>query len=324
MNKRKYLVNFGMDEDIVEDIRKVLGYIKIHGTFIGENNNKIYYEKYKVRNEKGRIVICHGFTECIEKYIEIIYYFTREGYSTFIMEHRGHGRSGCLGVADNTQINIEDFNYYINDLKLFIDKEVLKNNKKKLFLFAHSMGGTIGSMFLEKYPDYFSKAILSSPMFQIAIGNVPKFLAITLAKFEVAMGKGDEFILGNMPYDSTYNFFLASTSNENRYEYYYREIVGNRKLQRGGGSYRWLYESLKATNYILKKKHINNIKAEIILFQSGRDDLVGARGIREFAKKCDKSKVIKFDKAKHEIYLENNDILEDYLDIIFEFLENKG
>lgn len=323
MRKREYLLNFGMDEDVVEDIRKKLIYIKSSGTFIGEKNNKIYFEKYIVKNEKGRIVISHGFTECIEKYMEIIYYFTREGYSTFIMEHRGHGRSGSLGANNTTQINVEDFNYYISDLKLFIDNEVSINSKSKLFLFSHSMGGAIGIMFLEKYPTYFSKAILSSPMLQIAIGKVPVFLARVVAKLALLMGKGDEFILGNMPYDSNYDFFLASTSNESRYTYYYREIVGNSKLQRGGGSYKWLYESLKGMNYILKKKNIKKIKAQVLLFQSGRDDLVGASGIRKFIKRCNKSKLIKFDKAKHEIYLENNDILEEYLDIIFEFLEKE-
>lgn len=320
MINEKYIMNFGMDEDVVCDVKKKLSYIKSCGNFRGEKNNKIYFEKYKVKNEKGRIVISHGFTECIEKYYELIYYFTSEGYSTFIMEHRGHGRSGCLG-KNNTQINVEDFNYYVNDLKLFIDKEVLINKKKELFLFSHSMGGAIGIMFLEKYPEYFRKAILSSPMLEISVGKVPNFLARTLAKFQLLMGKGDKFILGNMPYDSTYDFFLASTSNESRYEYYYREIVGNENLQRGGGSYRWLYESLKAIKNILKKKNINKINAEVILFQSGRDNLVGARGINKFIKGCNKAKLIKFNKAKHEIYLENNDILEKYLDTIFEFLE---
>lgn len=324
MIKRDYLMNFGMDEDVVENVRKKLMYIKTCGTFIGEKNNKIYFEKYKVKNEKGRIVISHGFTECIEKYMEIIYYFTREGYSTFIMEHRGHGRSGCLGTNNNTQINIEDFNYYVNDLKVFIDNEVVKNKKNNLFLFAHSMGGTIGAMFLEKYPEYFNKVVLSSPMLQIAIGNVPGFLARALAKLALTFGKGDEFILGNMPYDGTYDFFLASTSNESRYTYYYREIVGNNKLQRGGGSYRWLHQSLNAIKYILKKENIRKIKTPVVLFQSGRDDLVGSGGIRKFIKRCSKSKLIKFNKAKHEIYLENNDILEEYLDIIFEFLGNKN
>ena len=321
MKKREYVLNFGMDEDVVEDIKKKLSYIKSSGSFIGEANNKIYFEKYKVKNEKGRIVISHGFTECIEKYIEIIYYFTREGYSTFIMEHRGHGRSGCLGIDDKTQVNIEDFNYYISDFKLFIDKEVLKNNKNNLILFAHSMGGTIGVMFLEKYPQYFHRAILSSPMLEIEGAKVPGFIARALAKYKLLTGKGDKFILGNMPYDSTYNFFLASTSNESRYTYYYKEIVANSRIQRGGGSYRWLYESLKAIRYIFKKRNINKIKANIIIFQAGRDSLVGARGIKKFVKRYDKSRLIKFYKAKHEIYLENNNILEKYLDTIFEFLE---
>ena len=320
MKKNEYIMNFGMDEDIVENVKRKLSYIKSYGTFIGKENKKIYFEKYKVKNEKGKIVISHGFTECIEKYFELIYYFTREGYSIFIMEHRGHGRSGCLG-KNNTQINVEDFNYYVDDLKLFIDKEVLKNKSEDLFLFSHSMGGAIGIMFLEKYPTYFKKAILSSPMIEIAVGKVPGFLARALAKFELVIGNGDKFILGNMPYDSTYNLFLASTSNESRYTYYYREILGNSKLQRGGGSYRWLYQSLKAIKNILKRKNINIINAEIILFQSGRDNLVGERGINKFIKRCNKAKLVKFNKAKHEIYLENNDILEKYLDNIFEFLK---
>lgn len=320
MIKREYIINFGMDEDVVLDVKKKLSYIKSYGSFRGEKNNKIYFEKYKVKNEKGRIVISHGFTECIEKYHELIYYFTNEGYSTFIMEHRGHGRSGCLG-KNNTQISVEDFNYYVNDLKSFIDKEVVKNNNENLYLFSHSMGGTIAVMFLEKYPEYFSKVILSSPMLNIAVGKVPGFLARALAKFKIVIDKGEEFILGNMPYDSTYNFFLASTSNESRYTYYYREIVSNIRLQRGGGSYRWLYEALKSIKYILKRKNIRKIKAKVILFESGKDDLVGEKGIRNFMKKCDKGSLIRFNNAKHEIYLENNDILEKYLDIIFEFLK---
>lgn len=319
MDNRKYFMNFGMDEDVVEEVKKKLKYIKTSGNFTGEKGNKIYYEKYKVKNEKGRIVISHGFTECIEKYIEIIYYFTKEGYSTFIMEHRGHGRSGCLG-ADSTQIHIEDFNFYIKDLKSFIDKIVVK--KKNLFLFAHSMGGAIGAMFIEKYPSYFKKAILSSPMLKIAIGKIPNFLALFLAKIAIVMGKENEFIVGNMPYESSYDFFLASTSNESRYNYYYREIVANSKIQRGGGSYRWLYESLKAINYILNRNNIKNINIPVLLFQGGKDELVGEEGGQKFAERCSLCKLIKFENAKHELYLENNNILEVYLDTIFEFLEN--
>ncbi|WP_195262567.1 MULTISPECIES: alpha/beta hydrolase [unclassified Clostridium] len=320
-NKREYFNNFGMDEDVVEKVKKELSYIKQSGYFTGENNVKIYYEKYKPKKEIGKIVIAHGFTECIEKYREIIYYFIREGYSVYIMEHRGHGRSGKLGVKDKTQVNVENFNYYIEDFKKFLDNIVIKNNKR-LYLFSHSMGGAIGAMFIEKYPEYFCKAILSCPMFQIAIGKVPCCLARAIAKISICLGKGDEFIFGNMPYESTYDFILASTSNESRYRVYYKEIVCNEKIQRGGGSFRWLYESLKAIKYIFKKKHIERIKIPVLIFQAGNDTLVGERGERRFSEKCDKCELVRFENAKHELYLENDDVLVPYLEKIFNFLES--
>lgn len=323
MSIRYYFNNFGMDEDIVENVKSELNNIKSYGTFIGEKNNSIYYEFYKVKNEKKSIVISHGFTECIEKYIEIIYYFIKENYSVFIMEHRGHGRSGALGVVDKTQINVEDFNYYIKDFKDFIDNIVLKVCSNELILFSHSMGGAIGLMFLEKYPNYFNKAIISSPLLSLGVTKIPNFIVRAMARYQIFIGKGGNFILGNMPYESTYNFTIASTSNESRYSYYYHEILNNNTIQRGGGSYRWLYECLSGVKYILKNKNIQRIKARLLVFQSGRDDLVGKSGIKKFIKKCDKAKLIKFDEAKHEIYLENNNILEEYLNTIFSFINKK-
>lgn len=52
-NKREYFNNFGMDEDIVEKVKKELSYIKQSGCFTGENNIKIYYEKYKVKKRNS-------------------------------------------------------------------------------------------------------------------------------------------------------------------------------------------------------------------------------------------------------------------------------
>ncbi|MDE6965055.1 MAG: alpha/beta hydrolase, partial [Lachnospiraceae bacterium] len=54
---------------------------------------KLYYEAYCPKEEKGAIVISHGFSESIEKYKEVIYYFVSAGYRVYLADHRGHGRS---------------------------------------------------------------------------------------------------------------------------------------------------------------------------------------------------------------------------------------
>ena len=135
---------------------------KTTGYFEGCNNKKLYYAGFTADKTKAVIIISHGHREFIERYYELIYYFLKNNYSVFIAEHRGHARSEHLGL-DKSQIHVEKFQYYIDDIKTFIDKIVLKKiSNKPLFLFAHSMGGGIGTGFLEKYPEYFKCAVLSA------------------------------------------------------------------------------------------------------------------------------------------------------------------
>ncbi|MDU4131551.1 MAG: alpha/beta fold hydrolase, partial [Clostridium perfringens] len=113
---RKYIYKYGEKKEDVEIVENMLNRMRNSGTFKGENFANIYYEKYIVEESDKAIVICHGFSECIEKYHEIIYYFLNEGFSVYIMEHRGHGRSGYLSKSCNTQVEVESFDYYVKDL----------------------------------------------------------------------------------------------------------------------------------------------------------------------------------------------------------------
>ena len=60
--------NYGYNEEDVEQVKISINKIKKDGYFKGCNNLNIYYQVFSVINEKGRIVISHGFSECIEKY----------------------------------------------------------------------------------------------------------------------------------------------------------------------------------------------------------------------------------------------------------------
>ncbi|WP_294375150.1 alpha/beta hydrolase [uncultured Clostridium sp.] len=306
----------GMDNTVNPYIesRKHNGYIK------GTGDVNLYYEVYKVDNSKGNIVISHGYTEFLGKYDEMIYYFLNNGYNVFGIEHRGHGRSGSLGVADKSQIYVDSFDDYINDFKIFMDEIVTKENEgKPMFLFAHSMGGGIGAGFLETYPEYFYKAILNAPMLQVNTGNVPEFMARIIARIEVVLGQGGKYIMGKGPFSPAYSFSSVSTKSENRWLYVNDMVNENEDFQRGEGSYKWLDEALKFTKRVTKKENASKVQIPVLLFQSGDDTYVKPEGQNKFAEYAKDCELVRIENAKHEIYFETDDIQKEYVEKVIDF-----
>lgn len=292
------------------------------GHITGKNNLNLYYEKFIVENSKANIVICHGFGEVTEKYYELIYYFIKERYSVFIMEHRGHGRSERLGI-DNSQINVEKFDYYVEDFKKFIDDIVIPNsNDKSLLLFAHSMGGAIGTIFLEKYTNYFNGAILSSPMHEINTGKVPKILANIISNAIKLCGMELRYLPGQAPYREQRKFVGRSTSCRERYEYLYEKISNNRQYHSGGASVLWYLESVKATKELMKKKNASKVITPTLLFQAECDTRVIPKAHNKFASYASNCKLVHLKKSKHEPYFEIDKITFYFIDEVFSFYES--
>lgn len=296
------------------DNKRSTGYLKI------DDNINLYYEKYKVENSKGSIVISHGFGENLEKYKEMIYYFLKNGYSVFGIEHRGHGRSGSLGVVDKSQINIKDFNLYISDLKTFIDEVVKKDiGSEKMFLYGHSMGGAIGAKFLEDYPQYFDAAILNAPMLEINTGSFPPFIAKSIAWLGTVLPFGNKYAPTQKPYTNKYDLENSGTSSEPRYKYYYNIQSSNKELQRGGSSLNWLKESFDVTQEITKKENVSKVEIPTLIFQAEKDDHVKPKGQSDFAQYAKNCKLVCMTGSKHEIYREKDSILKAYLNRVFDF-----
>lgn len=291
------------------------------GYINGQNNENIYYEKYKINNSKASVVISHGFTESLEKYHELIYYFLQEGYCVYGIEHRGHGRSGSLAnldKVDNTQVNIDNFDYYIEDLKTLIDKVVLPDNENnKLLLYAHSMGGGIGSLFLERYPNYFDIAVLNAPMMEIDTGKVPSFLAKIIANISKYLGKGEKYVIGYGPFKKEPNLNGSATSCENRYMNYHRFLLNNELYQRGDASYNWLVNAFNATKEIVNNAY--KVEIPVMLCQAGKDTYVKPNGQNKFSQNAKNCTLKIYPESKHEIYWEQDHIMKPYLDDVFEF-----
>ncbi|MDO5292512.1 MAG: alpha/beta hydrolase [bacterium] len=292
------------------------------GYLTGEKKVSLYYETYAKENAKGTVVISHGKGENLEKYDEMIYYFLNMGYSVYGMEHRGHSRSGRLGI-DETQVSVDSFDNYCKDLKKFVDQVVIPQaGSDNLYLFAHSMGGGIGARFLEKYTNVFDAAILSAPMLEINSGSIPPFFAKLLAHGLSITPYENKYIPGAGPFNATYNFDGAHTRSEVRYTRAWETRIANPELQMGGNSYQWLSEAYYAAAKATSILEASKVKIPVLLFQAGQDTLVEDGGQKTFAKYAKNCTIIRFEDAKHEMYAEKDVVLSIYLDRVFTFLEN--
>ncbi|MDR3594516.1 alpha/beta hydrolase [Clostridium sp.] len=321
-NKRMYISQNNYREEMLNKVEPYLKEKLKYGYIVGENHVKIYYEKFIVENSKASIVISHGLGEFTEKYYELIYYFIKENYSVFILEHRGHGRSERLGL-DDSQVNVEMFEYYIQDFKKFIDKIVIPNsNNKSLLLFAHSMGGAIATAFLEKYNNYFKAAVLSSPMHGMNTGKAPKILAGIVSMTMKLCGNEIKYMPGQVPYNRKKFFPSKSTSCKERYEYLYEKIKKNKEYHNGGPSVLWYLESLKATKRLIKRKNASKVTIPILLFQAEHDNHVIPKAQVKFASYAKNCTLIHVKGSMHGTYFEKDDISFYIFDKVLYFYES--
>lgn len=294
------------------------------GYFLGQKNQEIYYRQYEVEGSKDVLVISHGFCEACEKYVDFINDLNKNNIAVYILDHRGHGNSGRLG-KDKHQVYVDDFFDYVKDLKEFLDSVVMHNlNDRNLYLFGHSMGGAISTYFLEEYPNYFKKAVLSCPMLEIDTGKYPVFLSKILTKFFCFIKKEKSYVFGHGPFDVEKCIIEDSgTSCEVSFNNYLEKMKQNENLQSCGASFGWLKQAFLATDKINKIENIKKIEIPILLFQAGKDTFVKPGKINAFSKHANNCQLIIKNEAKHEIYFEKEKIRNEYLDEVINFLKAK-
>ena len=150
---------------------------------------KLHVKFYETERPKGVVIVSHGFTEGVPKYDEMVYYFLKAGYHVCIPEHTGHGLSYRL-TEDPSLVHIDTWKRFVRDFLKICHYTVRRYPNLPRFLFAHSMGGAIGTIAAAWEPDLFQKIILSSPMIRPLTGNVPWPLTVAIAQTECLVGRG--------------------------------------------------------------------------------------------------------------------------------------
>ena len=311
VNYRKYM-------DTV--VRSWLREHVVSSHFPGYQGKRIHYYSAVRPDAKAVIVMVHGFCEFFAKFHETAYDFYDQGYSIYFIEQRGHGRS-WRAVPELDRVDVTDFSEYVEDLKALLDQIVMPQTKGlKHFLFAHSMGGAVGALFLERYSEYFNAAILSSPMLKMTFGDVPLWQVKALSGVSQLLRWNNRQMPGGQDFDGKPDFENSAALSRARYDYQFEPRIDPRSKNRytmNSGTFRWVRAAIKATEEI--QAHAADIQIPLLICQAGHDAFVDNEGQNQVASAAGNARLVLFPEAKHEIYNSFGQTLANYYRTLLTF-----
>ena len=286
----------------------------------GAGDKPLHVERYEAEAPRGTLVLVHGFTENAYKYSELIYSLLHSGYSVLTYDQRGHGRSWRdPQISDISLTHVDKFDEYVEDLRIIVDR-ALGDIPKPWAVFGHSMGGAVTGLFLERYPEVFSRAVLCAPMIAANLGPLAPAAAKAMCAAARLAGKGKVRTPNSRPYAGPEQFETSSATGRERFAWYDAVKAANPEFQNNGPSFSWLLEGVKVTDALLKPGEVEKIAVPVVLYTALLDTTVRADAQEKFISRVKLGRHVKVAGAKHEIYRSGDEVFFPWWRGILEFL----
>lgn len=218
--------------------------------FTGVDDIPVRFVRFRAQHHDRVVVICPGRIESYVKYAELAYDLFHSGFDVLIIDHRGQGRSGRL-LADPHLGHVNRFNDYVDDLAAFWQQEVQPGPWRKRYILAHSMGGAISTLFLQRHPGVCDAIALTAPMFGIVI-RMPSFMARQILNWAEAHPRfRDGYAIGTGRWRALPFAINVLTHSRQRYRRNLRFYADDPTIRVGGPTYHWVRESILAGEQVL-------------------------------------------------------------------------
>lgn len=273
-------------------------------------------------DERAAVVIVHGFCEFFGKYQILARRLYDAGYSVFFVELRGHGDSGRSKDYHDSRVGVGDFSEYVGDVKAAVDQVARPMSRtKRLLLLSHSMGGCVGALYLERHPEDFSCAVLSSPMIRMNTGRVPHGLVQALSGRDGGDGafpaRDDDYAPGQGPFNPFETLEGSSGMDPDRFERQAGMRLENANYRTWGATWGWVKAGVRAGREAVRDA--GSIRVPVLLCQAGADTMVDNQAQNEFAMRAPGCSIVTYTGAKHELYNGTTDIRNQWFDDVVSF-----
>ena len=290
------------------------------GSLTAFDGTKLRYFIATPGSPRACVVIVHGMAEFIEKYREYIWYLNQAGYKVFFMEQRGHGYSEGK-APEHDVIYIDGYDTYVKDLHQFIT-EVAEpgSDGLPLLMIAHSMGGCIGTLYLEKHPETFKAAILSSPMMKMKGADYPPIVVSLLGIYAAITGKSKKLAPNQKHFNPNPKIENSSAMSVPRFEYQLSLRRADEHYQASSASFGWAVASMKATRKAIK--NACRIHIPVTVMTAGQDHLIDPAGYDALKEKVPQAVFHKYENSRHEIFNADEVSRKAYFTDVLETLDS--
>lgn len=122
---------------------------------------------------RGVVVIVHGIGEHVRRYEHVARAFMTQGLAVFGLDQRGHGQS-----EGNPRAYVPDLDVFVDDLAILWKRLKTEYPQLPRFVFAHSMGGLIGTRFALRHQAEMAGLITSAAALLLGDSISPVMIAL--------------------------------------------------------------------------------------------------------------------------------------------------
>ncbi|MGL5291450.1 MAG: alpha/beta fold hydrolase [Vibrionaceae bacterium] len=291
-----------------------------HGQVIAKDGLRLQWCAFEHSAHTKAIVIVNGRTETQLKYVELFYDLFLQGFDIYSYDHRGQGLSQRL-ISGSDVGHVVFFDDYVDDLENIFKTVVCQKEHQERLLLGHSMGGAISCLYAARNPQTIQKMVLIAPMLGIALPKWQKPFAQPLTWALTQCQHPATHLLGQASFTQKSSDITLLTHSQARYLHAKRLFLENPRLQVGGPSARWVWQSLKCAPKL--QKAAQTIPLPILFVQGAQEQIICNEAIRQAHEQrlqCAlPSQLFCLDNARHELLFEQDSVRDKVLDHILNF-----
>ena len=133
-----------------------------HGLFQGCDGQMLFEQAWRPDDEqKAVVLLVHGLGEHSSRYAHVADFLTSNGIGVETYDLRGHGKSdGCRAFVNS-------FDEHLRDLDILCKRVQERHSGTPIFLYGHSMGATISTLYVITRKTEFRGLLLSGALIKI-------------------------------------------------------------------------------------------------------------------------------------------------------------